>query len=110
MDGTKRHDDYVPQSMFNIVPSADSKGFTPNERKELEQLFNLKTSTSEDEEMSHFEDDMVEAGITTKGIDPLHQMMQEEVKTLVRIHQANSLKRPSHLNYVHNPGVEPKDI
>ena len=59
-DGSKREDNLLPKSIFNIVPSECSKDFSSKERKELVNLFCLKTchESEEDSDMSDFEDDM----------------------------------------------------
>ncbi len=52
LDESKRNDNYLPHSLFNIVPTKQSERFTPEECKELAKMFNL----SDDENISKFED------------------------------------------------------
>ncbi len=53
IDGSKRNDNFLPQSLFNIVPSKCSADFTLAEREELVEIFNL----TDESNMSDFEDD-----------------------------------------------------
>ncbi len=58
-DGSKRIDNDLPLSLFNIVPSDRSRGFTFKEHDELINLFKLKADyTLETDDMSEFEDDV----------------------------------------------------
>ncbi len=58
-DGSKRMDNELPSSLFNMVPSDHSKGFTFKERDKFINLFKLKNNNSvETDNMSEFEDDM----------------------------------------------------
>ncbi len=58
-DGSKRIDNDLPSSLFNIVPADRSRGFTFKERDELINLFKLKTDfTLETDDMSEFENDV----------------------------------------------------
>ncbi len=57
-NGSKRLDNELPSSLFNIVPADRSRGFTFKERDQLINLFKLKAdNTLETDDMSEFEDD-----------------------------------------------------
>ncbi len=58
-DGSKRIDNSLPPSLFNIVPADRLRGFTFKERDELINLFKLKADyTLETDDISEFEDDV----------------------------------------------------
>ncbi len=53
-DGYKRNDNFLPQSLFNIIPSKYSTDFPLAEREKLVKMFNLRDKSN----MSDFEDDV----------------------------------------------------
>ncbi len=74
LDGSKRINNDLPTSLFNIVPADHSRGFTFKERDELINLFKLKADyTLETDDMSEFEDDIdnISCPLATPSSRPL---------------------------------------
>ncbi len=83
-DGSKRIDNDLPPSLFNIVPADCSRGFTFKEHDELINLFKLKADyTLETDDISEFEDDVdiISCPLATPRSRPLGKSeLPEEVE------------------------------
>ncbi len=67
-DGSERIDNYLPQSLFSIIPEKCSEVFTLKECQELVKMFKLKDEEStEFDAMSEFEDvvDIISCSLAT---------------------------------------------
>ncbi len=73
-DGSKRINNELPSSLFNIIPADRSRGFTFKECDELINVFKFKADyTLETDDMSEFEDDTdtISCSLATPRSKPL---------------------------------------